>query len=319
MVDGAPLRPFKGAFVVANPAAGGVTTDLVDDVAHRCGEHVRDVAVHWTAAAWDATRAVRSAGEAPSAERPDVIVAVGGDGTVREVVTGLVSAAVTDRPALFVVPAGTGNSNYLAQWGDRPWTESLDAALSGDGARLRRFDLARLVERDELVLLGACTGIVAEALQVARGIPLNGRPLYQAAFTQVTRACVPYPGRVTVDGRTIHAGPTVLANVGGGRYRGGTYKLLPHSVPDDGLLDVCVITDAVDPLGIPDLIRAGAHVAEPGVVYARGRRITVERTDGEPLWFEHDGELLTPSGTKFTLDVVPAALPVLCRAGSPAG
>jgi diacylglycerol kinase (ATP) len=46
------------------------------------------------------------------------------------------------------------------------------------------------------------------------------------------------------------------------------------------------------------------------VVYARGRRITVERTDGMPLVFEQDGDLLEDESTRYTLAVVPGALPV---------
>ena len=307
--------PFARALVIANPKAGSVTEELVDDVARRCAKHVDQVGVRWTRAVGDAARMAA----AQDGDPPDVVVSIGGDGTVREVVTGLVTVDPARRPTLLVVPGGTGNSNYLAHWGDTPWADSLDAALGGVGSRVRRLDLARLAERDELVLLGACSGIVAEALQVARTIDLAGRQLYQEAFTRVTRTCTPYPGRVTVDGRVVHEGGTYFANVGGGRFRGGTYKLLPHSLLDDGELDVCVVGEGVDPLGIPALIRDGGHVGLPGVAYARGRRIRIERLDGRPLWFEHDGELLDRVASAFTLDVVPGALPVLCGATSATG
>jgi diacylglycerol kinase (ATP) len=273
------------------------------------------VLVRWTSARGDAARAVRDAANTP--EPPDVVVAVGGDGTVLELAEGLLAIEPAERrPALFVVPAGTGNSNYLAQWGDLPWTEALNRALGIGAAPPRRLDLARLVETDELVLLGACSGIGAEALYAARDITLSGPSRYQAALAVAARDCKPYPGRVIVDGRVVHSGNTILANVGGGRYRAGTYRLLPHSILDDGELDVCVIGDEIEPVDVPELTRTGAHLDAPGVVYARGCRITVERTDGEALWFEHDGELLAGVSPRFTLQVLPNALPVLCRAAT---
>ena len=114
----------------------------------------------------------------------------------------------------------------------------------------------------------------------------------------------------------MHSGPTVLANVGGGQHRGSTYQVLPHSILDDGLLDVCVIGSEVAPVNVPELTRTGAHLTRPGVVYARGRVITVERTDGHPISLEHDGEFLTGSTTRMTTRVLPTALRVLCLAGN---
>lgn len=323
MDDSSGTGGRRTGVIIANPAAGGFSEELVALLHERCRRHLWAVPLHRTAAAGEARQLVQAAVSGGSS--PDLVIAVGGDGTVREVVEGLVTAhpepgrptrGSPTAPALLVVPAGTGNSNYLAHWGDLPWQMALDAALTGIGARLRRLDLARLVERDELVVLGAASGAVAAALAIARELTLTGRPRYQEAFSQACRGWPPYPGRVVVDGATVHEGKTVLANVGGARYRGGTYRMLPHSVLDDGLLDVCVVPDSVPSGDVPELVRTGAHLSSPGAVYARGRRVTIARTDGEPLWFEHDGELLAGTGASYTLTVLPGALPVLCRAAA---
>jgi diacylglycerol kinase (ATP) len=243
------------------------------------------------------------------------VIAVGGDGTVREVVQGLLDVDPSRRPALLIVPAGTGNSNYLAQWGHAPWPDAVTSALSGNGCGEYLVDLAHLVETDSLVLLGACSGLIADALITARSVPQIGRERYQIALTETAKTFAPYPGRVLVDGRLVHSGPTVLANVGGGRHRGGTYEVLPHSILDDGLLDVCVIGAEVNPVDVPELTRTAAHLHHPGVVYARGRCVVVERTDGRPISFEHDGEYRTGKATKMTLRVIPGVLRVLCGSG----
>ncbi|GAA2979958.1 diacylglycerol kinase [Streptomyces fulvorobeus] len=243
----------------------------------------------------------------------DAILAVGGDGTVSEVADGLVAAAepANGRPALLCVPAGTGNSFYKEIWQDRPWLESLTTALATRRPRIRNVDMARVLETRDTVLLGACSGLVAEALETAAGLThLTGRARYQEAVAATLRGFAPHPARVIVDGEVIHDGGVVLANVGGGRYRGGGFLLLPHSVLDDGLLDVCVVTDGLDLRELPGLTRDGRHLERPEVIYRRGRRIEIERTDGAPLTFERDGEVQR-GRTRYTLDVLPAVLPVL--------
>ncbi len=298
------------AFIVVNPAAGRVDAALVEELVVLCRPYVTELSISWTHERGDAATLAADA----ATRQFDVVIAVGGDGTVREMVQGLLSVgAGADLPSLLIVPGGTGNSNYLAQWGSLGWPVAVTAALTGSGSCRCLLDLARLVELDILVLLGACSGLIAQALVTAKSVSTAGRERYRIALAQAATEFVPYPGRVLVDGVVVHSGKTILANVGGGRHRGGTYELLPRSVLDDGLLDVCVIDDHVNAIDVPGLTLSGAHVGKPGVTYARGRRITVERTDGEPLRYEHDGELGGDTSARFTMDVIPRALPVLCR------
>ncbi|MFP8885475.1 diacylglycerol/lipid kinase family protein [Streptomyces mangrovi] len=305
-------EPPRNALIVANPAAGTTRTELVEEVVETCRERLGRTTVHVTTCRGDATGAVREALRGKGREKaPDLVVAIGGDGTVHEVVEGMVPGRRPATAALAIVPAGTGNSGYRMLWGDRPWRESLGAVLGGPagGARKRRLDLAALAETGGLVFLGACSGVIAQALETARGIPLTGRPRYERAFARTAASFIPYPGRVTVDGALLHEGDTVLANIGGGRFRGGQYLVLPHSLPDDGLLDICVIGAEVHPREVPGLTLTGGHLDRPGVVYSRGRRITVERLDGAPLCFEHDGELQRGDWRTMTLDVLPGMIP----------
>ncbi len=310
----------RRALIVANPTAGTTSARLVDEVFAFCSARLADVRVHRTTRRGDATAAVRAAcGGRTRGPAPDLVMAVGGDGTVHEVVDGLTGADGADgtrdresAAALFIVPAGTGNSGYKMFWGERPWQEALAEVAAGarGGARRYGLDLALLEETGAKVFLGACTGVIADALRVARSIPLSGRERYTRAFAESAAAFTPYPGRVTVDGTVLHEGPAVLANVGGGRHRGGRYLVLPRSELDDGLLDVCVIGGEVEPARVPELTRRAEHLGLPGVRYGRGRRVVVERLDGEPLCFEHDGDLQPAGLGRITLQVLPGALPV---------
>ncbi|AZM55300.1 diacylglycerol kinase [Streptomyces sp. WAC 01529] len=309
MADSSDAAGPTRALVIANPASGSHSPELVREVREMCSAHLNHCELHLTTARGDATAFVRRALERPEGA-PDLVVAIGGDGTVREVVQGLDGTA--GRAALMVVPGGTGNSGYKMLWGDRPWTESLKAVLADSGtggsARVRHLDLARLAETGNRVYLGACSGVIADALITAKDSPLHGRERYAKAFTDTAAAYVPYPGRVVVDGRVVHEGPTVLANVGGGRYRGGRFLVLPESLLDDGLLDVCVIGGGVAATEVPGLTLEAAHMGHPATVYARGRSITVERTDGERLPLEHDGEYQHTIGASATFEVLAGAL-----------
>jgi diacylglycerol kinase (ATP) len=229
----------------------------------------------------------------------DLTVVVGGDGTVGRVV------ATLGATPMFVVPAGTANSCYRTLWGSTPWRDALDLALAGLAPV--PVDLARVVELDRPALSGAGTGLAPRAIHEAKTKGLG----YEAALAALVPRHEPYPGRVLVDGVMVHSGPTMLANVGGSRYRGGVFELLPHSDLSDGLLDVCVLGAEHDLAEMLTLSRTGAHVDVPGVVYARGSRIRLERTDGRPLWFEHDGEVVRSARSAFTLTTVPAAIRVV--------
>jgi len=73
-----------------------------------------------------------------------------------------------------IVPAGTGNSNYLAHWGNLPWPEALALALATSppvaAAPGPAGSTVPAAGDRMLVMLGACSGLIAEALLVAPDI-----------------------------------------------------------------------------------------------------------------------------------------------------
>jgi diacylglycerol kinase (ATP) len=313
-MQASPAGLAAACMIVANPAAGSVSEPLVEQVAGHCARYVRSVRTFWAARRGDAAREVLGYASAHDGRTGLlVVVAVGGDGTVLDVVRGMVGASTRGHGnhALFVVPAGTGNSNYRALWGELPWPEALDRALSTLPDSIARLDLAQVPELEDLVVLGAGAGLSAEVLMRASGIQLTGRARLAAALEHAAAQFTPYEGRVTIDGTVLHKGQTVLANVGGGPYRAWQYRVLPHSLLDDGLLDVCVVSGEVCPAEVPGLLLTGAHVGMPGVFYGRGECVVIERLDGAPLCFEHDGELIAGDSPRFTVRVLPGALAAL--------
>jgi diacylglycerol kinase (ATP) len=296
-------------FLVVNPAAGGDPLGIADAVAERCA--ARGIKVSVLPTEYPGHAEQLAAGLACGAR--DVVVPVGGDGTVRDVVSGLTrgyAGRLDQLPAVLVSPGGSGNSSYLGIWADRPFAEVLDLVF-GDGAETRRLDLAVAAELDRVLLLGAGTGLIAQALVTARGLSgVARRERYQLALAETMRDFRPYPGRVTVDGEVLAEGPMLMVAVGGGQYRGGGFRLLPESLLDDGLLDVCVC-GAANPVELAGLARSGQHLGHPAVRYGRGAEVVLERTDGGDLVFECDGDVAEPAGTVHTVRVLPGALPML--------
>jgi diacylglycerol kinase (ATP) len=323
------------AMVVSNPAAGGVTDRLVEAVAERVGRNVHDVAVVYTADPDETgVEPVAAALADHNGEGPvDLVVAVGGDGTVRYAAESIARATGRwpggggddPRPALAIVPRGTGNSAYQALWGELGWETALDAALGADGScEIHLLDLIRVEGADEASVLGVNTGLVAEVAAAVERTKEDGTEddvgpeRYATAFVEVVQGFEPFPCVVTVDGEVIHEGPTTFVSIGGVRsFGGGSFKLLPRSVLDDGLLDVCAVAGTTDSdlfQEVAQQVLAGEHLGHPRVAYAQGREVTIERTDGAPLAVEHDGDP-HPAGSKLTLAVVPRAVPTLALPG----
>ncbi|MCZ7530213.1 MAG: diacylglycerol kinase family protein [Acidimicrobiia bacterium] len=314
MTNGAAQR--RRVLVVVNETARGGAVGLVDDVQRRCRESGCEPVTLVPTGRRAAVRAIRAA---LADDGPwYALVAVGGDGTVR---TCAEAAAGGDVP-IAIVPAGTGNSLYRALWEDRPWSdvlgEALGASIPGDAVRVRQVDLLRVTGgTSELVataMLGANAGLVAEVVRASEQLTgVSGRERYSAAIGPALEAHVPFPARVTLDGEVLTDGPVSLIAVGGARHRSGTLQLLPRSVLDDGLLDVCVIcgVEADAFIELAGAVVAGEHVGLPGVDYAQGRSVVIERTDGGWLPFESDGDLWPVAEHSVTIEVVAPAVAML--------
>ena len=295
---------WQRALVIANPAASAAGRDLVDEVTAACRPHAAELSVYWTRYAGDAQWIAQSC-------VADLVVSVGGDGTIREVAEGI--SLGPGGTTLLPVPAGGGNSVCRGVWGGEDRTGILAAAFDPSRSRIRRLDLLHANELNRRALLGVSSGLLAEILVAAReeSDELVGRDRYYAAAPRALAAMSGYPCRVTVDDEVVFEGRASLVNVGGGRYRAWSLQLLPHSVLDDGLADVCVLAEmsGAELSELAPAVMAGEHLGDPRVSHARGRQVVIERTDGKPLVIEYDGEVAEKPISTLTIDVLPGTLP----------
>ena len=230
----------------------------------------------------------------------DTVAAVGGDGTQR----GVADAVAHTDAALAVVPAGTVNL-----LGRVLGVDTIDDAVAAIGSgRTRAIDLGHC--NGEPFLLNASSGYDADVIDhVGDRAKRLGRLGYLAVG--LARLVAPQTGhvRVSVDGRPCYRGAALsvlVMNVGN---RGSTrFRIAPDAEPDDGRLDVVVLTGRRR-----SLLRAGWAIARGAtpraddVVSGQGARIEVEWRDETTAQRDGDAD---GRGTRFVYDADPGAVRV---------
>jgi diacylglycerol kinase (ATP) len=287
--------------VLVNPSAAAVNASVAREIEGWLSRRARTVHTVWTQAPGHAAELVRAHADA------GLVIAVGGDGTVSEVVPGMAGHQI-----LCPLPVGSGNSTARNLFGDRGWRQVLDLLDDPGAFTVRRIDLLRLAEPGVTAVLGVSAGFLAQVLRDARAVDpaVQGIDRYYVSAASVLQAMPDHPTRVTVDGTVLADGPMASVAIGGGRFRAWSFQFLPESLLDDGLLDVCTI-DALNPAAVAELVplmAAGQYLGRPEVRYARGTSVIVERTDGLPLVAEFDGSIWDAAGSRLTIEIVPNAL-----------
>lgn len=254
--------------------------------------------------------ALRLAAEA--ADRHDLVVAAGGDGTVFEVCSGL-GAASNTRAALGIVPLGTGNDSARAL-GIRTEAEALQALRRPTPRPVDLIQMECQIKSRPArrhAFLFAAVGITGELLE--RTTPAVKRvfgPRWSYPVGLV-RALLHYRApwlRVTLDGRP-REGRFLFVGASNSEHAGGGMRLAPGARVDDGCLDVNVIEAAgrLEALGQLRRLCQGRHVTHPKVCYGPARRIEIEAV--APLSVQADGDLVGHTPARF--EVRPGALRAL--------
>jgi diacylglycerol kinase (ATP) len=247
--------------------------------------------------------------ELARAATSDAVVAVGGDGTLHEVVQGLMARA--ERPALGVVPVGTGNS-FVRDLDLRDPARAVAAVAAG---RVREVDVVRVTHADgavysvNLVSVGFAADAGSTTNRRYKGLGVAG---YVAAVVQTLAGLRPtvVPWRADADpDAPFDSRPFVLLSFCNSSSTGGDMTMAPAADLSDGELDVVRIA----PMGrrrfltsFPRIFR-GTHGELPEVTFGRARR--VEFAPLPPVDVMIDGEVAALS--LRSLEVVPRALRVL--------
>jgi YegS/Rv2252/BmrU family lipid kinase len=234
-------------------------------------------------------------------------VAIGGDGTVNEIVNGIAGLDVE----LAVIPRGTG-WDFVRTYGiPRKLEAAVEVALRG---HTRVIDLGRArylgwdgAEGETLFANVASAGMSGAIAKRANDTSkaLGGKVSYAWATLSVFSRWQNGEVTVLIDGDE-HRGRMHDVIVANGRYLGGGMKMLPEAEPDDGRLDVLLIGDLTKRdllLTLPKTYR-GTHLPHPKATAVSGAVVEVEAA--EPLPVQLDGE--QPGTTPVRFEIVPQAL-----------
>ncbi|MBN2490498.1 MAG: diacylglycerol kinase family lipid kinase [Planctomycetes bacterium] len=278
--------------VIHNPAADrGRSAGRLPEI-RACLDPYGTVDLAQTARGGDATRLAAQA----LGQGYDVIAACGGDGTVNEVVNGMISRpGPVERKAggsaLGIIPVGSGN--------DFAWGLGVNRNLRESCARLftehaRCIDVACLRDhrgQTQYFCNGVGLGFDAVVAREAGRIRcLGGFWKYLAGVLRAVASCRPASATVRYDGETI-AGRILMVNVFNGRRSGGGFRVTPGAVMDDGYLDVCIVPEMnrLSMLGLIPKVLRGSHGTDRRIRMVRGRHIVVEIPGG--LAMQIDGEI----------------------------
>lgn len=260
----------------------------------------RDVSIHTTTGPGDGVRIAKEIrGDT------DVVGIIGGDGTVHEVVSGL----MPDPPPIVIMPSGTGNDYASLFRCPADVTELSEVLERGVGARL---DVLKIGERFCINTAGlGFEGMVNQRSHKIKRI--KGSLLYLVAVFQTLSSLKCPPFTITTPAGDRYEGNKLLVSVGNGNRTGGAFYLTPDACPDDGLIDVCIV-DAMNWGKVLRLLPksfSGGHTGKRGVRMLRVPSLVIETTAGFPMHI--DGELVESAPTRLTIDLIPRVLPVLCK------
>jgi YegS/Rv2252/BmrU family lipid kinase len=291
--------------IIVNPAAdGGRLGREWPQIAERLGGCGLSAPVVFTEAPWHATEL---AAEAVSEGVQRVVVA-GGDGTVYEAAEGLHRAGGGE---LAILPLGTGNDGARTLGIPSDLEEAARAAVEG---RIRSVDLIRI--GDHVVFNAIGVGLTGDINDRAMRIKAAKIPLLRgilvylvAALSALFRYQMQRVRMVTEDQN--YEGTMLILAVHGGPTTGGGFALTPAAVPDDGLLDACLVED-VGPLG--RLMRLAAAM-KGALGEKRGTHELqapwLELHFNKPLPAHLDGNSVTLEPPLARFEVVPGALRVV--------
>ena len=303
---------FRTKFIVNPASANGSTGKLWDTLERVIGNEVGEVDASFTTATNHATGLAREALD----DGFEMIVAVGGDGTVNEVVNGFFDsgAPVSTDAVLGVISRGTGSDFIKTMNLPR---EIEDAARVLKGRAVKRCDAGRFTSRgpdgkemERYFINIADFGVGGEAVERVNNTSKAFGGFLSFLYGTLKTLWV-YKGKkvkIKIDDdseieKAINS--VVIAN---GQYFGGGMWIAPKAIADDGLFDIVILDDlsfVESLLNIPRLYK-GTHINDPKVTCFRGKTIVAE--SDEDVLIDVEGEHGGMLPAKF--EIIPSSINV---------
>jgi len=244
-----------------------------------------------------------------------MVIAMGGDGTVHEVVNGLMKIPEEKRPVLGVVPVGSGNDFAHGINASRKPTEALSRALNGEDSTvdlcLMNDEHGRTEYFDNTLGIGfgAVVTIRSHRIPLLRGFLMYLTSVIQTIILDHN----PILMKIETDEQMWEQKIIYLVLCNGPR-EGGGFLIAPDAKIDDGIIHYAMITDVSRAMMfriVPEVMK-GTHGRFKQVHMGTCRKFSL--TANRPLYIHADGEIFTGPGTdlrKVSIQILPGALKVV--------
>ncbi len=229
----------------------------------------------------------------------DGIVAVGGDGTLFEVLNGLKNNPKAGSIPLGVIPVGTGNS-FIKDLGILTIKDAVEKIASGNIRKIDTGSFTHAGKKHSFInLLGA--GFVSNVAYRAKKFKFLGALSYIIGVLQEMIFLKSTQIELIIDGETIKR-ESIFVEICNSRFTGGDMLMSPESKIDDGLLET-VVLNKVSRLKLLKLFPAlfkGLHVKDPSVEVFKGKEILLKSETAMHL--TPDGEILGTTPVEVTIN-----------------
>ena len=231
----------------------------------------------------------------------DVVVAVGGDGTVNEVASGLVGT----EKALGIIPCGSGDGLALHLGISRNYHKALEQLKNGV---VRRMDCGRMNGRCFFCTSGV--GFDAKVGLEFSKSKSRGLWTYVSMSARNWFSYKPDHYKVIVDGAPAWEGEAVFITVGNASQWGNNARICGGASVLDGLFNITIVKPFSTMKFPPLLVRlaSGKITGSSSTLCLQGRNVVIERSQAGPAHF--DGEPLQ-EGTRLEFELLPSSLNVL--------
>jgi diacylglycerol kinase (ATP) len=241
----------------------------------------------------------------------ELIVSVGGDGTVNEIVNGIMKSK--NDPPLGIIPLGWAN-DFIKSTNIPP--DIMEACKILIRGKIKEIDVG--IINKKIYFANICgVGFDAEVAQLANQMKskhpnLHILSAFVYVFATVKKLLSPFSYhnvKIKFDGQEIHSNILCIA-ISNGKFYGGRFKITPEAILDDGLLEVCVIEE----MGrfkylssIPKVFK-GTHESIKGIYFYRAKEVLIQSS--EPVLAQVSGEVI--EGQKeFTISLLPKSLKLI--------
>lgn len=283
---------------IVNPSAGkhNAAADVTQKVESYAAQHTDfSYQIYVTKRPGDATQWVSNYCSQHSGE-PVRFYACGGDGTLNEVVTGAMF-----RPNVEITVHANGSGNdYIKYYGTQHDFNSISNLIEGTPhpVDVMQVTCPQATPRYSINVcnFGFDAQVVRHMETIRRRPIIGGRNAYTTGILMALFSGMRSTISMQTDGKSFFEGSMLLCAMSNGRNYGGNYRCAPHSLNDDGLIEIGLFR----PMSVFRLATLigyyckGTHLSHPAalryIIQGQGKEIEIQSP--KPIWLSCDGELI---------------------------